>query len=126
MGYGVDILDCTAAMYWWSDMMTNGVQPAIDRIFEEKNDSDHLYNGFPYSYMTGRMAIRMLIDNEVYVLKTRYVWAIDLHDKAIKATLLMLNDPRYVDHFGTHKAELMGSMQQDLARLKATRQALAE
>lgn len=125
MGYGVDLLDCDAALYWWSDMMTGGIQPAIDRVFEER---DHDEYGFPYAYLRGRMAIRMLIDSELYVRATCYLWALDLHDKAIRALMLMLNDTRYVDHWSKPewKAELVGSMQADLARLTATRQFLAD
>ncbi len=122
MGYGVDLLDCDAALYWWSDIMTGVVAPAIDRVFED----DHLAgSGFPYAYFTGRMAIRMLIDNEPYVRHTQYKWAIDLHDKAIRALLRILNDSRYVDHWqGPHKTELIASLTIDISKLTATREFL--
>jgi len=107
-------------------MMTQGIEPAIDRIFAEKDDPS-LYNGFPYSYMTGRMAIRMLIDNEPYVRRTQYIWALDLHDKAIRALMLILNDHRYAEEPWDPRtaAGVQRVLQEEIARLTATRNFLA-
>ncbi len=125
MGYGVDLLDCDASMYWWADVMLNAVQPAIDKIFSEKDEHD--YNGFPYCYLTGRMAIRMLIDNEPYVRATGHVWALDLHDKAIRALTMILNDTRYVDCWeGENKERLVACMRLEVERLTDTRRYLAK
>ncbi len=71
------------------------------------------------------MAIRMLIDNEAYVKHTQYKWAIELHDKAIRALLMMLNDSRYVDHWQEpYKTELITSLTIDISKLAATREFL--